>query len=119
MMNNPDCHPGPINIGNPNEFTILSLAQLCIELTGSSSKIVHMPLPGDDPKQRKPDISLAEKCLEWTPSVQLREGLERTIPYFAQLDLKKYRKPTPHSAHQNTEALQQHEETVASKLAQI
>jgi len=104
MMNNPS-HPGPINIGNPNEFTIRQLAELCIELTGSKSKIVEMPLPGDDPKQRRPDLTLAKEVLGWEPKIQLREGLEKTIKYFAGLDLTKYRKPTPQTAHQSTEAL--------------
>jgi dTDP-glucose 4,6-dehydratase len=75
---------GPINIGNPGEFTMLQLADLVIELTGSPAGIVHEPLPGDDPKQRRPDISLARHHLGWEPSIELREGLERTIPYFAE-----------------------------------
>lgn len=74
---------GPINIGNPGEFTMLQLAELTLKLTGSKSKIVHRPLPGDDPKQRRPDISLAQKHLNnWTPAVALEEGLARTIAYF-------------------------------------
>mmetsp|Transcript_57268 Transcript_57268/g.114774 ORF Transcript_57268/g.114774 Transcript_57268/m.114774 type:complete len:359 (-) Transcript_57268:386-1462(-) len=104
MMNNPT-HPGPINIGNPNEFTIRQLAELCIELTGSKSKIVEKPLPGDDPKQRRPDLTLARSVLKWEPQIQLREGLQRTIKYFAGLDLSKFRKPTPQTAHQSTDAL--------------
>jgi UDP-glucuronate decarboxylase len=82
LFSGPDIH-GPINIGNPNEFTILRLAELVIELTNSKSKIVFSPLPSDDPKQRKPDISLAREILGWTPSIDLREGLEKSIPYFA------------------------------------
>jgi UDP-glucuronate decarboxylase len=82
LFSGPDIH-GPINIGNPNEFTILRLAELVIELTNSKSKIVFSPLPSDDPKQRKPDISLAREILGWTPSIELREGLEKSIPYFA------------------------------------
>jgi len=82
LFSGPDIH-GPINIGNPYEFTILQLAELVIELTNSKSKIVFSPLPSDDPKQRKPDISLARKILGWTPSIELREGLEKSIPYFA------------------------------------
>lgn len=74
--------PGPVNIGNPNEFTIGELATLVIELTGSKSTIERRPLPQDDPLQRRPDISLAQSRLGWTPNVQLREGLERTIAYF-------------------------------------
>jgi len=94
---------GPMNIGNPNEFTVKQLAELVVELTGSKSKIVYLPLPGDDPKQRRPDISRAKKYLNWEPSTQLREGLIKTIDYFKQLDLRKYKKPTPHTAHRNTE----------------
>jgi UDP-glucuronate decarboxylase len=74
---------GPINIGNPGEFTMLQLAELTLRLTGSQSKIVHLPLPGDDPKQRRPDITLAQKHLDgWAPTVPLEEGLKRTIAYF-------------------------------------
>jgi dTDP-glucose 4,6-dehydratase len=73
---------GPVNIGNPNEFTILQLAELVIEVTGSSSTIVHEPLPVDDPAQRKPDITKATELLGWTPEVELRTGLERTADYF-------------------------------------
>jgi dTDP-glucose 4,6-dehydratase len=69
----------PINIGNPQEFTLLELAQTVIDVTGSSSEIVHQPLPADDPKQRRPDISLAKMALDWEPTVALREGLEKTI----------------------------------------
>ena len=75
-------HPGPINIGNPNEFTMLELAEQVIELTGSSSKISHLPLPQDDPKQRQPDITLAKEELDWEPKTELREGLTATISYF-------------------------------------
>jgi UDP-glucuronate decarboxylase len=77
--------PGPINLGNPNEFTIRQLAEKVIQLTGSKSNLVFLPLPGDDPKQRQPDISLAEKMLGWQPRVQLEEGLKKTIGYFDQL----------------------------------
>ncbi len=73
---------GPMNAGNPNEFTIRQLAELVIELTGSKSKIVYKPMPADDPKQRCPDISLAKKQLDWEPRVQLKEGLRHTIGYF-------------------------------------
>lgn len=82
MMNTPQEFIGPVNVGNPNEFTILELAQEVIALTNSKSKIIYQPLPSDDPLQRKPDISLAQKELGWEPKVQLREGLERTIAYF-------------------------------------
>ena len=81
MASGPDL-PGPVNIGNPNEFTIGELATLVIELTGSKSTIERRPLPQDDPLQRRPDISLAQSRLGWAPKVQLREGLERTIAYF-------------------------------------
>jgi UDP-glucuronate decarboxylase len=73
---------GPINLGNPGEFTIRQLAELVIELTGSKSKLVRKPLPQDDPKQRKPDIAQARKVLKWEPKVKLREGLKQSIPYF-------------------------------------
>ena len=73
---------GPVNVGNPGEFTMLELAQAVLELTGSKSKIVYQPLPGDDPKMRRPDISLAKKALGWEPKVQLRDGLQKTIEYF-------------------------------------
>lgn len=76
---------GPINLGNPVEFTIRELAQLVIELTGARSRLVQHPLPSDDPKQRQPDISLAKDVLGWTPVVPLRDGLERTIKYFDKL----------------------------------
>ncbi len=73
---------GPINLGNPNEFTILELAERVIALTGSHSEIVFAPLPEDDPKQRKPDISLAERTLGWVPTIQLEDGLRSTVAYF-------------------------------------
>ena len=82
FMNSEDGFKGPINLGNPIEFTILELAQKIIELIGSSSKIINKPLPEDDPKKRRPDISLAMKELSWEPKIELDEGLERTIKYF-------------------------------------
>lgn len=82
LMASPDELTGPINLGNPGEFTIRELAETIIELTGSSSRIAHMPLPTDDPKQRRPDISNARELLGWTPTVQLRDGLVKTIEYF-------------------------------------
>ncbi|MFV5698726.1 UDP-glucuronic acid decarboxylase family protein [Flavobacterium sp. ZT3R17] len=86
MMNTDDSFLGPVNIGNPNEFTMLELAETVIELTGSNSKIIHLTLPQDDPKQRQPDISLAKEKLQgWEPKVQLREGLQTTIAYFDSL----------------------------------
>ena len=74
-----------MNIGNPNEFTIKELAEAVIELTNTTSKLVYEPLPADDPQQRQPDISLAQKELGWEPKVQLREGLSATIAYFDKL----------------------------------
>ena len=86
MMNTGDDFQGPVNIGNPNEFTMLELAQHIIELTNSQSKIVYLPLPQDDPSQRQPDITLAKQMLDnWEPKVQLQEGLTKTIEYFDQL----------------------------------
>jgi UDP-glucuronate decarboxylase len=86
MMNSDDSFLGPVNIGNPNEFTMLELAESVIALTASKSKIIHLPLPQDDPKQRQPDISLAkEKLKGWEPNVQLNEGLGKTIAYFEAL----------------------------------
>lgn len=86
MMGTEDDFIGPVNIGNPGEFTMLELAENIIDLTGSKSKIVYMPLPSDDPMQRKPDIALAKEKLEgWGPSVDLREGLGKTIAYFDDL----------------------------------
>lgn len=82
LMNSPPDFTGPVNLGNPGEFTMVELAQLVIELTGSSSEIVFQPLPVDDPRQRRPDISLAKSALQWEPSIALREGLEKTIAYF-------------------------------------
>jgi UDP-glucuronate decarboxylase len=79
---------GPVNIGNPNEFTIKALAEKVIDLTGSRSKIIHKPLPQDDPTQRQPDIALAKEKLDWKPTVFLEEGLKKTIPYFEN-ELKK------------------------------
>lgn len=82
MMATRDEFTGPVNIGNPNEFTILQLAELIIGLTNSKSKIVRMPLPADDPAQRQPNIELAKKELNWEPHIQLKEGLIKTIEYF-------------------------------------
>lgn len=80
-----DTFPGPLNLGNPAEFTIRQLADEVIDLTGSASQLVHRPLPPDDPMQRRPDITLASNTLSWQPRVQLREGLQKTIAYFDQL----------------------------------
>lgn len=82
LMDQPASITGPINIGNPKEFTVRELAETVLELTGSRSKMVLKPLPQDDPTQRQPDISQAKRILDWTPTVQLREGLEKTIDYF-------------------------------------
>jgi UDP-glucuronate decarboxylase len=76
---------GPVNLGNPVEFTILELAEMIIKQTGSKSKIIYKPLPSDDPMQRKPDITLAKKQLDWEPEIKLEEGLKKTISYFDQL----------------------------------
>ena len=85
MMDTPLEVTGPINIGNPGEFTIRELAELVIELTASKSKLICKPLPSDDPKQRRPDISKAKAVLGWQPKIQLREGLTRTIAYFEKM----------------------------------
>lgn len=85
LMNSPDDVTGPINTGNPGEFTILELAQKVIALIGSRSRIIHLPLPQDDPRQRKPDITLAKEVLGWEPRIKLDEGLKPTIAYFDQL----------------------------------
>ena len=83
MMAAPGDFTGPVNIGNPGEFTMMELAELVIKLTKSASKIIHLPLPADDPKQRRPDITLAkEKLNGWQPLIPLEEGLKRTIDYF-------------------------------------
>ena len=82
MMNSRDGFTGPVNLGNPGEFTMLELAELVLKLTGSHSKIVYMPLPQDDPTQRKPVIDLAKKELDWTPTIKLEDGLKDTIEYF-------------------------------------
>ena len=95
MMAAPDDFVGPVNIGNPGEFTIRELAELTVQLCGSSSEIVHRPLPVDDPERRRPDITLARDRLGWEPTIPLREGLERTIGWFRTVDLADYRPPTP------------------------
>jgi len=85
MMDSPANFIGPVNIGNPGEFTMLELAEMVLRLTGSRSKISFQPLPSDDPKQRRPDISLAKQALDWEPKVSLEEGLVKTIAYFRHL----------------------------------
>ena len=82
MMDTPDDITGPINLGNPNEFTIGELAKTIIQMTGSQSELIQKPLPIDDPKQRQPDISKARELLNWEPTIELKEGLEKTIEYF-------------------------------------
>jgi UDP-glucuronate decarboxylase len=82
LMGTADEITGPINTGNPGEFSMLELASLVIELTNSKSKLIFEPLPADDPKQRQPDITLAKKVLDWEPTVKLEEGLKHTIAYF-------------------------------------
>ncbi|MGL4518295.1 MAG: UDP-glucuronic acid decarboxylase family protein [Phocaeicola sp.] len=82
MMRTNNDFMGPVNIGNPREFSMLELAQLVLQLTGSSSKIIYRPLPHDDPKQRKPDITLAQAQLDWNPTVSLEDGLKKVIAYF-------------------------------------
>ncbi len=90
MNETPEDFTGPVNIGNPNEFTILELANSILDLTNSKSELVFLPLPEDDPKQRQPDISLAKKMLNWEPQVQLKTGLIKTIDYFDSLIKKSF-----------------------------
>ena len=82
MLDGPEDFSGPVNLGNPVEMSMLDIAQLIIEATGSKSKIMFHPLPQDDPKRRKPDITLAKQKLDWEPSTSLQEGLKLTIEYF-------------------------------------
>jgi UDP-glucuronate decarboxylase len=84
-MNSQPSVTGPVNLGNPVEFTIRQLAELVIRLTGSKSQLIFEPLPRDDPKQRQPDIGFAKETLDWSPSVQLADGLVHTIGYFDRL----------------------------------
>jgi UDP-glucuronate decarboxylase len=95
MMNGPDSFVGPVNLGNPGEFTIRQLAEMVVELTGSKSKLVMRPALEDDPMQRQPVIDLAKKNLGWEPKVPLREGLQKTIAYFKSIDIDSFRAPTP------------------------
>ncbi|MFG0291548.1 MAG: UDP-glucuronic acid decarboxylase family protein, partial [Phycisphaerales bacterium JB050] len=95
MMNNEQGFVGPVNIGNPGEFTIKQLAELVIELSGSSSTIQYGPAPLDDPQRRRPDISLAKAKLDWEPTISLREGLSKTIEWFKSIEMSHYRAPTP------------------------
>jgi UDP-glucuronate decarboxylase len=82
LMNSAADFTGPVNIGNPGEFTMLELAETVVRLVGGKSKVVHGPLPSDDPKQRQPDISLAKATFDWEPKVNLEDGLKETIAYF-------------------------------------
>ena len=82
LMDTPDSFTGPVNLGNPVEITISALAQMIIKMTKSKSKIIYLPLPQDDPKQRKPDISLAKRELDWSPKIDAETGLARTVEYF-------------------------------------
>ncbi len=95
MMNGPDSFIGPVNLGNPGEFTIKRLAEMVIEFSGSKSKLVFRPPVEDDPMQRQPVIELAKKHLGWEPRVELRDGLKRTIEYFRSVSLDEFRAPTP------------------------
>lgn len=95
MMNGPDAFVGPVNIGNPGEFTIRQLAELVVELTGSKSTLVYKPALQDDPMQRQPVIDLAKAKLGWEPKVPLRDGLARTIEYFRSIRFEDFRPPTP------------------------
>jgi UDP-glucuronate decarboxylase len=94
LMNGPDEFIGPVNLGYPDEFTIKQLAELTIKMTGASSQLTYEPLPADDPTQRQPDISLAERHLDWRPKIRLEDGLARTIEHFRSLNLTLYRRPT-------------------------
>jgi UDP-glucuronate decarboxylase len=85
MMGSREEFTGPVNLGNPVEFTILQLAEMVKKMTNSSSEIIHLPLPQDDPAQRQPNIDLAKKELNWKPSIPLEEGLKKTIDYFKTL----------------------------------
>jgi UDP-glucuronate decarboxylase len=85
LMGTADATTGPLNLGNPNEFSMLELASMVIDLTGSQARIVHRPLPEDDPRQRQPDISKARELISWTPRIAFKEGLVRTIAYFEKL----------------------------------
>ena len=95
MMDSAADVTGPLNLGNPEEYSILEIAKMVIELTGSRSKIVHLPLPEDDPKQRRPDISAAERTLDWRPGIPLTEGLPETIAYFEKIAAEGKLETTP------------------------
>jgi len=104
MMRGPDDFPGPVNLGNPHEFSIRQLAETIIEMTGSNSRIRQEPLPSDDPTHRQPDIALAREKLGWEPRIELREGLAKTVEYFRNLDLRGFRPPTDRTAQQASQS---------------
>jgi UDP-glucuronate decarboxylase len=93
---------GPVNLGNPDEFTIKQLATLVLELVDADSKLIYQPAPDDDPTQRRPDISLAKKHLAWEPTIALRQGLVDTIAYFRSIQFEQFRRPTDHTAHKSS-----------------
>jgi UDP-glucuronate decarboxylase len=96
MMDGPEGMTGPVNLGNPQEVSIRGLAELIIELTGAGSRVIQgRSRPADDPMQRRPDIALARRALAWEPTIELREGLGRTVEWFRSIDLANYRPPTP------------------------
>ena len=95
MMNGADDFVGPVNLGNPGEFTIRQLAELTLELTDSKSKLIEKPLPVDDPERRRPDITLAKQQLHWEPKVPLADGLAKTIDWFRSVNMADFRAPTP------------------------
>lgn len=95
MMNGPDTFVGPVNLGNPVEYSMKDLAEQIISLTNSKSRITFKPMPEDDPRQRQPDITLARQHLGWEPRIALKDGLSRTIEYFSKLNLDHFRPPTP------------------------
>ena len=97
MMNSPDDFVGPVNLGNPDEFTIQQLADMVVEMTGANSRIVRRALPSDDPTQRRPVITQATEKLGWQPTIKLQDGLKKTIEYFQSVDLDKFRNPTPNT----------------------
>lgn len=95
MMNSEDDLVGPMNLGNPEEYTIMELANMIVELTGTRSQLVHRTLPVDDPTRRRPDISLAKEKLGWEPKMAVREGLQQAVAWFESIDISLYRAPTP------------------------
>jgi UDP-glucuronate decarboxylase len=95
MMNGADDFVGPVNLGNPGEFTIRQLAELTLELTDSKSKLIEKPLPVDDPERRRPDITVAKQQLHWEPTVPLADGLAKTIDWFRSVNMADFRAPTP------------------------